>query len=372
MLRFLRGLVRGVWPKGKRAAVEPRQSGLSYDEMKSVALLTVALLVAAVLVVLFLWRTAEVVLVFYVSVVLSHAVEPVVGFGEKYRIPRIVTIVAVYVLILLVFGFVLFLVIPPLITQLTILAETLPDRFQELELFLQNIRLVTAGSQTAAILEETARRLGQELITWADALVVLPLRLTEVILILFTIPIVSFYWLVNSVQIEATFLSLLPEARRAEAQDILAAMARKTGGYIRGEAIAMSLVALLSYIGLSLLGVNFALILALLAGVLEIVPYVGPPLAAIPAVIVAFLDSPILALEVVVLYVVVQQVESNVIMPNVMHREVGLHPLIVIAAIWIGGSILGFLGAILAIPASASLEVLFQRVVFPWVRSWRW
>jgi len=372
VIQFIKDLLTETLLSRPGVVSKEEQPGLGYDELKRVALITVSVLLVGTVLALFIVQTAQIITTFYISVVLSHAVEPIIALGERFRIPRVLTIVAVYLFLLFVIGFVLFLLVPPLVAELTALANSLPQGLVELERFLQSMRIVASGSQTAALLQEAARRLGQELVGLADALLLLPLRLTELVILLITIPIVSFYWLVNSVQIEDTFLSLLPPARRNDAREILTEMAQKTGSYIRGEGIAMLTVGIMTYAGLSLLGVNYALVLAVVAGLLEIIPFVGPPLAAIPAVAVAFFVSPLLAAEVVVLYIVVQQIESNLLIPNIMSKQVGLHPLTVIAALWIGGTILGLVGAFLAIPAAASVQVLVERVLFPWIRSWRW
>ncbi|MCL5958899.1 MAG: AI-2E family transporter [Chloroflexi bacterium] len=342
------------------------------DDLRSTALVAVFALLAGWVLIGFLNQILAVLTILYFSVVLSHAVEPVVGLAEQHRIPRTVTVVAVYLSLLLAFAIVLLLIVPPLVLQAVALIQSIPNVLYNLELSLQSARLLAAQSEAAALFEAGLTRLGQELVGLSNAFLLVPLRLSEIVIILVTIPILSFYWLIDSVRIESVFLSLLPEPRRDDAQAILSEMAVKTGAFIRGQVIAMITVGLLCYIGLLILGVNYALMLGVIAGLLEVIPFIGPPVSAIPAIIVALLQSPILAGEVVILYVVVQQIESNAIIPNVMKREVGLHPLVVILALLIGGMILGLPGAILAIPVSASLQVLFERVVFPWVRSWRW
>ncbi len=348
---------------------EPR---LTYQELRAAALIAVAALLAGAVLLLFLRQILSVLIIFYFSVVFSHALEPVIGMGERVSIPRLATIALVYLLLLVAIGLALFLIIPPLVFQVTSLIQSLPEVLLNLETSLQSYTYLTGEPDVATLIQSWGSRLGQQLLGMLDELLVVPLRLSGIVVILVSIPIISFYWLVDSVRIENTFLSLLPPAHRDDARVILAEMATKTGAWIRGQLIAMFTVGLLTFIGLWILGVPYALFLAVIAGLLEAIPFIGPPTSAIPSIVVALLISPILAGEVVVLYIIIQQVESNIIVPNVMNREVGLHPLTVLVAVWIGGSLLGLAGALLSIPVSASLQVLFFRVMAPWIRSWKW
>ena len=139
---------------------------------------------------------------------------------------------------------------------------------------------------------------------------------------------------------------------------------------MRGEVLSGIVVGALAYAGLVIIGVPFALVLALLATVGELVPVVGPIAAAVPAVIIAFLEGPTQGIMVVVFYGVLQQVESNIILPNVMRHQAHLPPLLTILALFAGAEIGGVLGAILAVPLAGALKVLVLRLVVPAVRGW--
>ncbi len=124
----------------------------------------------------------------------------------------------------------------------------------------------------------------------------------------------------------------------------------KLGGWLRGQIILMLIIGISTYIGLTLLGVEYALALAVIAGILEIVPIIGPILSAIPALIVAFTVSPIAGFGVIGLYILIQQLENHLVVPKVMQKAVGFNPLVTIIVLMIGGNLLGLMGAILAIP----------------------
>ncbi len=174
----------------------------------------------------------------------------------------------------------------------------------------------------------------------------------------------AFYWLMERRDIQGTWLSLVPAVRRRGVREGLADLEAKLGGYVRGQLILALLIGLASYIGLKVLGVEFALVLAILAGMTEFVPVVGPIIAATPAILIALTQSPRLAILVAVLYVVIQQVENYVLVPKIMERSVGLSPLTVLAVILAGGVLLGIVGAMLAVPVAIAIKLVLERTLF--------
>jgi len=136
----------------------------------------------------------------------------------------------------------------------------------------------------------------------------------------------------------------------------------KMGQWLRGQLFLMLFVGALTYIGLLILGVPFALVLALIAGILELIPYAGPILSAVPAIIVGFSISPVMAVMIIVLYFLVQQLENNLLVPKIMEKAVGLNPVIIIVAVLIGAKLGGILGAILAVPVATIVSVILTDV----------
>jgi predicted PurR-regulated permease PerM len=138
---------------------------------------------------------------------------------------------------------------------------------------------------------------------------------------------------------------------------------------VLGQLILSVSIFTLTYVGLLILDVEYALVLALIAGLLEIVPYIGPIIAVIPAAFFAFVQNPPLALAVLILYIVVQQLENHVLVPMIMSKSVGLNPILVILGILVGGSLGGLLGAIIAVPLLSGIQVfvndLFNRDASP-------
>jgi len=134
----------------------------------------------------------------------------------------------------------------------------------------------------------------------------------------------------------------------------------KTGAWVRGQIVLMFLVGFTTYIGLTILGVEFALPLAVIAGLLELIPTIGPIVSAIPAAIIAFTQGPLLGLGVIALYILIQQLENNILVPKVMEKAVGLSPLITIFSLLVGAALFGILGAVLAVPFAAITYLIVE------------
>ena len=172
--------------------------------------------------------------------------------------------------------------------------------------------------------------------------------------------IIAFYLSLRNSKKQFYFGSLLPIKYQELFKNFIASSQREIGDWGRGMLVLCLFVGVLTYIGLSVLGVNFALTLALIAGLTELVPYIGPWLGGVPAVMIAFLHSPALALGVIVLYIVIQQIQNILVTPYVMHRAVGIDPLVVILVLLIGGKVAGPLGMILAVPMATIISILFK------------
>jgi predicted PurR-regulated permease PerM len=132
----------------------------------------------------------------------------------------------------------------------------------------------------------------------------------------------------------------------------------KLGLWLRAQLLLSGIIFLVTWIGLLILGVKYSLVLALIAGITEVIPFIGPIIGAIPAVLLAFLQSPIKALLVLILYLVIQQLEGNILVPKVMQKTVGLNPIVVIVVILLGAKIAGVLGALLSIPVAVAIMTI--------------
>ena len=196
----------------------------------------------------------------------------------------------------------------------------------------------------------------------ADVVVEVGTTVAELVATLATLLTIVFLWLVERPRIQRYVLAFLPAVQRAGARSAWNDIELRLGLWVRGQLTLMATMGVMTGIAYTLLGVPGALLLALIAAVTEAIPIVGPLLGAIPAVLVAATVSPELALIVAGIYVVLQFVEGNVLVPIVMRNAVGISPLLILVSILIGAAAGGFVGAFLAVPVAASLEIVLQRL----------
>ncbi len=289
-----------------------------------------------------LLQIRDILFLLFIAFILMAALRPLVDGLERIRIPRILAILLLYGLVFGVFGAAIAGIVPTLITQSARLFALLPD-------FLGRIfPYVSSDIQSIT----------RQLAPVGENIVRVTLGVFSNILAMLTVMTFTFYFLLERGNLRDLMTSLLGRAVGDRTFAVLKEIERRLGAWVLGQLSLMIVVGLLSYGGLYFLRVEYALPLAILAGVLEIVPTIGPTVSAIPAIIVAFASSPspFLALSVVALYIIVQQVENNLLVPVVMRRSVGLPPVLTILALMIGGRFGGIAGAVLAVPMLIAIQ----------------
>lgn len=305
--------------------------------------ISTANLLKAILVLLglfILYQVREVVLVFFVALVFVAALNPLVGSLERKKIPRILSTLLIFLTAFGIFGLTVYLMIPPLIEQISGLASSLPEYLNKLPFNLKTDYL-------QKILENFAGHLAG-----------IPAGISSVIVIL----IISFYLLAQKQGIERFIETIVPRKRQTYVLNISRRIQSKLGFWLLGQITASLMVGILTFVGLAILGVPYALVLALAVGLAEIIPF-GPVIAFIPAGILGFLESPLTGFLVIALYLVIQQIEGHIVVPQIMKKAVGLNPVVVILSILIGAKLAGIMGLLVAIPAAAVLSVLLSDVL---------
>lgn len=295
----------------------------------------------------FLWQIKEIILVLFLAFILMSALRPSVERLEKLKIPKLLSILFVYLIFLLFLVIVGGVIFPPLISQTLKFWERLPELFGKIMPFLPlNFEFLT-----------------QQLTPVGGNILRVTLGFFSNVVTLVTFLVFSFYLLLERKNLEEAAKLLFGEKMGERIVLILQKIEERLGAWVRGQITLMFVVGLASFIGLTALGVDYALPLALTAGILEIIPFVGPILGAIPAVLVALVTSPVLALAVVALYFIIQQLENNIVVPTVMRKATGLSPIVTLLALMIGGKLAGIFGAFLAIPTVVVLQTILQEVL---------
>jgi len=307
---------------------------------------------------------ANVLLLLFLSILLAAGLEPFIGW-LRARLPlgRGPTILVVYaVFFVLVTAFAL-LVFPAAITQAAQAVDRLPTFLDQAGAWAKDLQ-PPALSDAATALVRAADRALRPSAQPTDPQDVLQIGLTvaEVVASLATMLALVFFWLVGHARLQRYVLAFLPGPRRAAVRDGWNEVETRLGLWVRGQLTLMSIVGLASGTAYVLLGVPAALLLGLIAGICEGIPLVGPILGAVPAVIAAATVSPQLALVVVGVAVVIQLVENNLLVPVIMRNTIGISPLILTVSLLIGAAAGGIIGALIAVPIAAALEVILGRL----------
>ncbi|MBU4210354.1 AI-2E family transporter [Patescibacteria group bacterium] len=295
---------------------------------------------------LLVWKIRELLVLFFICFILMESLNPTVERLEKFKIPRGVAIVFLYIIMLTFLSFGIAGVIPVLIEQTTGLINSFPRLIEEINFF--GLSAMDISSQLK-ILEN------------------LPANITKATLSVFSnlfsgflVLMITFYLLVERKKFKKYSLDLFGKKGSQKTMKIMEHLEKRLGSWVNAELILMLAVGLLSYVGYLILGLQFAVPLAILAGILELVPNIGPTVATIVAMIIGFSMSPVLGLLSLVWGITVQQIENNFIVPKVMKTAVGLNPLVTIFLLAIGAKLAGISGAVLAIPAYLTTETLIK------------
>lgn len=288
----------------------------------------------------FILQIRDILFLLFISFILMSALRPIVDWLEYRKIPRIISIFLLYLLVFGVFGASIASVIPALATQSGKL-------FTEIPIFL---------SRVFPSFSFDVQGITRQIAPVGENLVKVTLGVFSNLLAVFTVMTFTFYFLLERRNLRDFLGGLLGQGMGEYIFAILLRVEKRLGAWVLGELSLMAFIGTLSYVGLFFLQIEFALPLAIMAGLLEIVPTIGPTISAVPAILVAFAHSPLLALSVTALYIIVQQVENNIVVPMVMRKSVGLPPILTILALMIGGRFAGVTGAILAVPILLTIQ----------------
>ena len=296
----------------------------------------------------FIWEIRAIVLILFVAILVMVILNPLVKKLSKYKVPRALSILIVYFSFFAMVIISLVSIIPALIDQTTNFASGLPG-------YISNLHVSSAiGDQ---VYSQFLSRVGD---VPGEIVNIGVLLLTNIITLL-TMLTFAFYLLMARNKIGDQLAFLVGNKKAEEIDGFLDELEIKLGGWARGQIVLMVSVGLFNYIGFLLIGIPYALPLAILAGFLEAVPYVGPIIAAVPAVAIGFGISPLTGLATAALAFLIQQVENYVLIPKVMERSVGVSPIVTLLSLAIGLQIAGITGVLISVPVVITLQVLVKR-----------
>ncbi|WP_124727947.1 AI-2E family transporter [Staphylospora marina] len=303
---------------------------------------------------------------FFVAMIISYLLNPVVNLLNQRGMSRSLAVLFIYTLFLVCIGVLIVNLVPLLGLQLNELAEHLPEWNAKLQTMIREYndhgKELLPPSVQAGI-DEALRKLESGISEQVERMMGGLGALLNQLLTVLIIPFLAFYMMKDIKVIERSLVHLVPQNRRRGIIRLVREMDQALGNYIRGQLLVCGVVGLLAYIGYLIVGVPYALLLALMVAVFNVIPYLGPIFGAIPAVLVALTQSPGMVLGVLIVNLVVQMLEGNVISPQIVGRTLHMHPLFIIFALLVGGEIGGIWGLILAVPLFAIGKVVVDHLI---------
>jgi predicted PurR-regulated permease PerM len=308
--------------------------------------------------------TGQLLLPFLIAGLIAYLLHPIIAKIESYNIRRSISILLIYLMFFGGIGYLIYRVYPATIVQLRDLSEQLPQFISMYQSFINQMY------ESTSFLPETVHDKMDELILRVEGsidkilsnLVAGFTRIFDMIIIITVIPVLVFYFLKDYGKIKDLFKKYIPNKHRNKVSSMLHAIDESLGGYIRGQLIVSLFVAITSFILFQLLNMEYALLLAIIMGVTNLIPYFGPIIGAVPAVAIAFTISVQTVIFVIIAIFVIQLLESNLLAPYIVGKSIAIHPVAIIFALLLGGKISGVMGMILAVPLLTVLKVIFTHI----------
>ncbi|MDO8442926.1 MAG: AI-2E family transporter [bacterium] len=303
----------------------------------------------------FFYLAKDIVLAVLLSIVISSALDPLISGLEKRRIPRVLSTLGIFIILILLIAILLYIILPVTLTEINVFIETMAGA----DIPVLGLEKLTEASSAFS---ESIGRLASVLFSGGASLFDTLSKFLGGISLFIMSFVLSFYLTVDRDGVEKLLRAVLPPSYEEQILSIYFRTRYKIGKWLEGQILLSLSVGVAVFIGLSLLGVKYSLVLAILAAVLELVPFVGPIIGGAIAVLFALSQSQAIAIYVLIFFVVVQKLEGTLLVPTFMRLTTSLNPAVVLIAILLGGQLAGIIGFILAVPGA----VLVQEVINHW------
>jgi predicted PurR-regulated permease PerM len=290
----------------------------------------------------------DLILELFVALLLMTILGPMVGTLSKHKIPRVVSVLVTYFLVIGILVGVISLIVPTVIDQTTSFINALPD-------YLANIGV------TSIISSEVINAFVNNVGSAPGAIFQFTFSIVNNVVAILTVLVFAFYMLVSRDKLEDQLGIFFGEEKKKELGDVIDTLEKKLGGWARGELILMFAIGIATYIGLRVIGIPYALPLAILGGIFEIVPFLGPIISAVPSVLIGFGISPLTGLGVAALTFLIHQLEGYVLVPKVMEKSAGVSPLVTLISLAVGARLAGMVGAIISVPVVITLQIFAKK-----------
>lgn len=310
---------------------------------------------------LFVWAlfvARDIVIVLLLALVVSSALDPIVTFLERKKIPRILGALSIFILAIFILALIFYAIVPIALFEFNNLLTSISQGKDSIFSFIK-------APEFLETVNSSLERLTDLLLGGSVSLVDIVSKFLGGLALLISVFVLSFYLTVDKNGVERFLTAILPAASEARTLEIYSKTKQKIGHWLKGQLFLSLTIGVAVFVGLKLLGVKYSLILAILAGTLELIPYVGPIFSGTVAVLIGLTESAALGIYVLLLFIAIQQLEGHVLVPAVTRFTTSLNPVVVLVSLMIGAKIFGFVGIILAVP----LAVMAQEFLEEWSQS---
>lgn len=305
-----------------------------------------------------LFIARDILIALFLALIISAALDPIVSWLEKRKIPRILSTLVLYIILIFLIALIAYVVIPIALAEFNTFLSSLDRYSGTLFDFID----------TSGLIDSVNKALGQitnVLLSGSTSLLEIGTKFLGSLTTALSVFVLSFYLTVGKDGVEKFLITILPSAYENKTIDLYYRIKQKIGRWLAGQVVLSFGVGLLVFLGLWVLGVKYSLLLGIVAGIFELVPYVGPIFSGSLAVLVGLTTSTALAFYALILFIIIQQLENNILVPLVSKLTTDLSPVVILIALLIGAQVFGFVGLILAVPAA----VLFQEFAEEWSAS---
>jgi len=330
------------------------------QKFQKTAIIVWALLgIIALLVCVFLLisNLSQIFALFFFTIAIVYILNPMVDFLKNRGVPCLAAVVITYLVLLLVISLVLVYLIPIIVNQGTLFIKKFPGYLKTEIEFVKGWRgrLIELRVPPTAIelLEQTVDQMREGGLALLSSVPGFTLNIFSIVFYSILGPVLAFYLLKDLDKIRQTIIELIPLRYRDDSLDILQKVDLALSGFLRGQFLVALAVGILATISFTIIGIDFSVVLGIIVGVLNIIPYFGPIVGGLIAAIVAFFKAPILVLWVLLAMVLVNIADATLLSPSIMSQQVNLHPVLIAFSLLIGGTLMGLMGVLIAIPVAA-------------------
>ncbi|WP_352418536.1 AI-2E family transporter [Proteiniborus sp.] len=311
-------------------------------------------------------KITKILLLTFYSIVLSYLLNPLVNLIEKKGIKRSYSILIVYLFLITIIVIVSLSLVPKVFSEFENLVKLMPSYFNKTYDYFNNFfvkyskhldKLPPGFQEVKKIFLENLRDVQALLLGYLRNITNSLIGIFPKMISFIIVPILTFYFLKDKEYFKKKIILIIPKNLRNDIMQIVREVDKVLGKFVRGQLLVCAFVGISTSIALLLIGVDFAIIIGLVAGIADIIPYFGPIIGIVPALVFAILKGPLKALWVIISFIIIQQIECNVIEPKIVGDSVGIHPVGVMLALLIGGSYFGIVGMIFAIPVAIVIKV---------------